>query len=85
MILSQAQAQAVYAAMCALNNISANPGIEISFVGLTPDDEDSPMARFDVMELASGQIYICTGPSFQLERKEFHESQAAFAEAYGLN
>lgn len=86
LLLTHPQAQAAYAAMCALNNISYAKGIKLSFVGdCHTDDGEGDISRFDVIELIDGRIYVCCGPSLQLERKEFHDSQAAFAQAYGLN
>lgn len=80
MILNQAQAEAVYSAMCALNNVSVSEGTEITFVGTSNDG----MARYTCSEYPDGQIEVDKWPG-QLDRHiEFYANQAAFATAYGL-
>lgn len=72
MILTKAQAEAVYSAMCALNNIGAR------LTALTIDEE------FRVAERVTGRIalYVSTGADW--EPAEAYDSQSAFATAYGL-
>lgn len=77
MILNQAQAEAVYSAMCALNNVSANKGIEVSFAGTFCGD----YSRLSVIESAGGDVTV-TSTSRRLV--EHHKNQAAFATTYGL-
>ena len=70
MILSQAQAEAVYSAMAALNNVAGR--IECS-VG----------EAIRVAEMVSGSIFVSTTTSdMGLER---YADQAAFAAAYNLS
>lgn len=80
MILTQAQAEAVYSAMCALNNVTSNSGTEISFVSTT----ERGMARFTVTESAGGEINVTLGPVAKPQAVECFDHQAAFAAAYGL-
>jgi hypothetical protein len=84
-ILNQSQAKAVYAAMCELNNVSLNSGIELSFVGQTPVGSESPMQRVTVAENADGEVVVFTGWAMrQNVQRENYATQAAFAAAYGL-
>lgn len=69
MILTQAQAEAVYSAMCALNNVGAR--IAASIDG----------GENEVCEMHDGTVVIHA--NFGLT-KEQHANQAAFAAAYGL-
>jgi len=69
MILSQAQAEAVYSAMCALNNIGAHTD---SFK--LPDDKTVTLYG------SEGSV----GVSVKLRTIESYDSQAAFADAYNL-
>jgi hypothetical protein len=73
MILNQAQAEAVYSAMCALNN-----------VGATASSIDAE--NFDVT-VRNGVISIrSSSDDFKIPvMREAFTSQAAFAAAYGLN
>lgn len=74
MILSPAQAKAVYSAMCALNN----SGFASNRV--TAHSEDDP--KWDVtVEWNSSSIAIYLGLTGSVES---YASQAAFATAYGL-
>lgn len=75
LILNKSQAEAVYRAICALNNIGARLH-QASFLM-----RDGIHAEFivDVRERAGGQIVV------DGRTTELHDSQAAFAEAYGLN
>ena len=77
MILTQAQAEAVYSAMCALNNVG---GILHTRIKATPG------AFIHVNKLPSGHMQLWPGdaggnPTGPLES---HHNQAAFATAYGL-
>lgn len=87
MILAPAQAQAMYAAMCALNNVSCTSGSELTFVGdkhapLDPDDGGWHLLR--LIEDAGGEITVQSGPQGRPTATEHHASQAAFASAYAL-
>lgn len=87
-ILTKAQAEAVYSAMCALNNVggalwcrmTAGKGEE--WVGVREEDSGAihirkgALRRFDSIESV---VAIGTGAL------EHHASQAAFAAAYGLD
>ncbi len=73
MILSQPQAEAVYSAMCALNNVNAR--LHARDVGRT--DEGLPI---QIHETETGVIVISTGTQV-LER---YGTQGRFAAAHGL-
>ena len=78
MILTQAQAEAVYSAMCALNNVGGRLHARI---------KATPGALIHVNELPSGHMQLWPGdavgnPTGPLES---HHNQSAFATAYGLN
>lgn len=73
-ILTQAQAEAVYSAMCTLNNV----GGRLSCIDLGQQARD-PQIRVPV----GGSIIIERGvPHCD---REAHDNQAAFATAYGLD
>ena len=80
-ILNRSQAEAVYNAMCALNNVSANQGIQLSFVG----DWEGDMYRFSVQEDANGRVVVSQGPIPKPQKIEQYPDQADFAAAYGLD
>lgn len=87
MILAPAQAQAMYAAMCALNNVSCTSGIELAFVGDKPaplDPDDGGWHLLRLVEAAGGEITLQSGPPGRPTATEHYASQAAFASAYGL-
>lgn len=72
MILNQAQAEAVYSAMCALNNVGADTG----------------RVRIDVAVVAWGSTgasveLVRSHRDTQAERENYAD-QSAFATAYGL-
>lgn len=78
MILNQPQAEAVYSAMCALNNVSA---------GFLRTDFPHPTDK-------AAHIYFQTYPDGSVNvnvyhstdrRREDYLNQAVFATAYGLN
>lgn len=73
MILNQSQAEAVYSAMCALNNV----GGRMSCLDLGQQSRD-PQIRCTV----GGSIVIERGMPFC--DREAHDNQSAFAAAYGL-
>lgn len=70
MILHKSQAEAVYSAMCALNNVGAKFN-EFVFSG-----RNGP----EVRNMGAGNILVDDG----YEGVERYASQAAFATAYGL-
>lgn len=74
MILTRRQAEAVYSAMCALNNIGSR--LHARDVGYTPDG-----FAIQVHETDQKTIAVATGT----QRLETHDSQAAFAAMYGLD
>lgn len=80
LILNKSQAEAVYSAMCALNNVSLNNGISVSFVGASCDS----MVRYTVTENAAGEVEITEGPMPLCRTVEQYSDQNAFAAAYGL-
>lgn len=68
LILNQSQAEAVYSAMCALNNVGGR-------MRCTLADNSGDI---DIYERSNGSIQILGNDP------ESHESQSAFATAYGL-
>lgn len=79
-ILNKTQAEAVYSAMCALNNVS-HTYLRTNF--------DAPHGnRISVHETGEGvavRLHTFQGnPVEQIEGSEEYASQAAFATAYGL-
>ena len=68
MILAQAQAEAVYSAMCALNNVAGRINCTVQ-------------EFITVKETVLGHVYVSHMNREGLER---YEDQAAFATAYGL-
>lgn len=73
-ILTQAQAEAVYSAMCALNNVGAKIKASV------PPSADDGKWLFIEECADSGQITLTQG----LRRVACHANQTAFATAYGL-
>lgn len=69
-ILNQAQAEAIYSAMCALNNVGGHLACEL--IDGTVVIEKSPLNPQVIQVSSNGR------------GDEFYESQAAFATAYGL-
>lgn len=79
-ILTQAQAEAVYSAMCALNNVS-HTYFRTNFGA--PNDKRISVAEVD--EGISIKLYAFQGnPVEQTEAEEVYDNQADFATAYGL-
>lgn len=70
LILNQAQAEAVYSAMCALNNVG---GRLVCIV----------QEAAEVSEAASGSIFV-RRQNASFGANEHYEDQSAFATAYGL-
>lgn len=68
-ILSKAQAEAVYSAMCALNNVSGRINVEVEGVNAAENRDGSI------------SVWADSGMS---DDQEVYDSQAAFAAAYGL-
>lgn len=78
MILNQAQAEAVYSAMQALNNV--NGLINVSFL---PDGRNRACKAY---ECTSGMVAVdLTGNFRKDDENERYHNQRAFAIAYGLN
>lgn len=77
-ILNQAQAEAVYSAMCALNNVGAR--IEHMTMPLRGDGGES-VAVVERFDQTIDVWQSCNGQSHSTER---HADQSAFATAYGL-
>lgn len=74
LILNKAQAEAVYSAMCHLNNVGAKIRVSIP-----PTADDGKYVFVEECE-DSGQITLTQG----LRRVACHVNQSAFATAYGL-
>jgi myo-inositol-hexaphosphate 3-phosphohydrolase len=80
MILNQAQAEAVYSAMCALNNV-ASTRFAASFETLS----GKSIRVAESSEGVSVALFAFQGnPSQQLEAIEDYPAQSDFAAAYGL-
>ena len=77
MILSQAQAEAVYSAMVALNNVSATVDV------LLPNGNGTALRVYEALNGSIHVAYESVGVKWVTREK--HEDQAAFATAYGLN
>lgn len=75
MILNQSQAEAVYSAMCALNNVFGR--IKAQF----GDVSDDGVNVFEV----DGSVNVVRVRHYDVLEAEYYASQAAFAAAYGLN
>jgi len=78
-ILNQAQAEAVYSAMCALNNVSV-ARFQARFIGKCPMNR-STLTEVDAM--LTGDVVIEMA-GLGIEHREHYPNQAAFATAYGL-
>lgn len=74
MILNQAQAEAVYSAMCALNNVGGKLDVKI------PAGNGLCTRVFEAMQ---GIILITEDTSMSINR-ERHANQSDFATAYNL-
>lgn len=72
MILNQAQAEAVYSAMAALNNVGGRIATVIEF---------SRESECEVVENPEGQVLVSKDFGLSVET---HANQAAFASAYRL-
>ena len=78
MILTNAQAQAAYNAMCALNNVSAT----IQEIGIPT----RPGWKLSVRERDNGSIVVHhMAPDAIRDQREDYHAQSDFAAAYGLN
>ncbi|EGP43134.1 hypothetical protein [Achromobacter insuavis] len=75
LILTTAQAQAVYSAMCALNNLGRVGGSVI--IPKEPDQRDEPRVSWNFLGVTVHQDLTF--------HKEFYADQSAFAAAYGLD
>lgn len=75
-ILAPAQAEAVYSAMCALNNVGVR--VECAF---TPNKNAHPIKIMDTPKGVEVRRYIYANAW----KGEAYKNQAAFAAAYGLD
>ena len=73
--LTRAQAEAVYTAMCALNNVGG-------LIVATFRDNEGRGIR--VRELAGGTVRVTTDTCGHPSEQERHDNQAAFVTAYNL-
>lgn len=79
MILSKPQAEAVYSAMCALNTAGVS-----RFSAIIPGkDSDGRSTSTEVSRVWGGGI-VAEITGYNLDRRECHADQSAFATAYGL-
>jgi hypothetical protein len=75
-ILSKAQAEAVYAAMCALNSVNARVTVHFGDIATTGCNVFQ-LERTEVVRVA----YVET---FRTRRSEDYADQSEFAKTYGL-
>lgn len=80
-ILTQAQAEAVYSAMCHLNNVGAQIKVRIPTTG-NPAIESGCL--ISVYEDEEGPVYVAAISVYRTTQREVHDNQAAFAAAYNL-
>lgn len=73
LILNQSQAEAVYSAMCALNNVKG-----YGMVGMPVPRDSDVQVRWE----SSGAVEVSKGR--HLGKREQYANQSAFATAYGL-
>ncbi len=76
MILTKSQAEAVYSAMCALNNVNARCMAEL--------DRKDFLNYKRVVERDEDTIYIVNVVVGRANKIENYDNQAAFAAAYGV-
>lgn len=78
-ILNQSQAEAVYSAMCHLNNVSC-ARFQSVFLGKCPMNRST---RTEVELLLTGDVVIEMA-GLNIAHREHYADQSAFATAYGL-
>lgn len=76
MILNQAQAEAVYSAMVALNNV----GAELKATIFTSERAGNYLRAYQ----DGGAVKVVDVIGHSIEGREHYDNQAAFATAYGL-
>lgn len=74
LILNKSQAEAVYSAMCALNNVGMQVCVE----------ERTAFGKLVVRENEWGRIVVTDDRGDGPQRNQVHADQNAFATAYGL-
>ncbi len=74
-ILTQVQAESVYSAMCALNNVNAR--VKAMFGNVATDG-------VNVFEEDDGCVRVARVNAYDVREHEEYNDQAAFADAYGL-
>ena len=79
-ILTTAQAEAIYSAMCALNNVGGTIKASLPHPLKTKVTSAAFVRVFD----DNGAIRIVRAFDHRTEATEYHEDQSAFATAYGL-
>lgn len=80
MILNQSQAEAVYTAMCALNNVSGTIKVTL------PLGRGNATARDCIRVFEDdGMVKVNRIEDFVIDRHEVYDNQAAFVTAYGLD
>lgn len=75
MILEKAQAEAVYSAMCALNNVGAKARASFGSV---------IAGGVNVFEVGSAGVCVARIQGYDVMESEKYESKQDFAAAYGL-
>ena len=79
LILNKSQAEAVYSAMCALNNVNFGRSIALSFN--TTEDQRVTVREF----VETHEVHIGMELQAVTFKTELHADQSAFATAYGLS
>ena len=80
MILTKPQAEAVYNAICELNNVGGKVDASVPNLSNPKKHGHSVVVR----EMSAGVIEVRAGFAEGAEREDYH-NQSAFATAYGIN
>lgn len=81
-LLNSGQAEAIYGAMCALNNVAMSDSpMTIEFHDVVSGEP----CRVQVSNTAAGLLRVSIGGGLLAREREEYESQAAFATAYALD
>lgn len=83
-ILSKAQAEAVYSAMVALNNVGGRIAVTLPWQESRALDDGDGFSRVRVVEAPDGGIEVFQVRNAIAQDGEQYASQAEFAQAYGL-
>lgn len=75
LILNKAKAEAIYSAMCALNNVNGRIKVEFGDIGTE---------GINIFELESGSIRVAYVKKYSTRRCETYTTQDDFKQAYEL-